>query len=320
MIRIDNTGIGPGYDYNKIHSKIDLLLMQYLKIQNNALIQYSKKRNINKTTNITRVLSYIQANLKSILNGLPSDLKKHIVAIENIDIHVRKSGRDPSNINKLMKFIFIEKCYDSQNYDKKDIVFNKFEFIEKLGLNSCPYCNRNYITTTKKNKLKQEIDHFFPKAEYPYLAISYYNLIPSCKFCNQQGIKGTCDTYNKNVVSPYEIKNNDFKFTFSIKKLNAYDCINSNNKISVLFDKKIPENDECFKLEELYQEHTDIVLELICKKIHYPKSYINELSKFGFSTSEIYRFLLCNYRDSKDFHKRPFSKLVRDISDELKLI
>ena len=73
-------------------------------------------------------------------------------------------------------------------------------------------------------------------------------------------------------------------------------------------------------MEELYKQHKDIVLELLIKKAYYPKSYINELQTFGFSQDEIYRYLLCNYNKEEDLHKRPLSKLVKDISEELGLI
>jgi hypothetical protein len=79
-------------------------------------------------------------------------------------------------------------------------------------------------------------------------------------------------------------------------------------------------NIRLFKLEELYKQHKDIVLELFIKKAYYPQSYIEELSKFGFSQDEIYRYLLCNYSKDDDLHKRPLSKLIKDISQELGLI
>ena len=77
---------------------------------------------------------------------------------------------------------------------------------------------------------------------------------------------------------------------------------------------------ELFKLEELYKQHKDIVLELLIKKAYYPQSYIEELSKFGFSKDEIYRYLFSNYNKDEDLHKRPLSKLIKDISTELGLL
>ena len=63
-----------------------------------------------------------------------------------------------------------------------------------------------------------------------------------------------------------------------------------------------------------------MVIELLVKKAYYPQSYIDELSNFGFSQDEVYRYLFSNYNQDDDLHKRPLSKLVRDISEELGLI
>ena len=79
-------------------------------------------------------------------------------------------------------------------------------------------------------------------------------------------------------------------------------------------------NIELFKLEELYKQHKDIVLELLIKKAYYPQSYIKELEGFGFSEDEIYRHLFSNYKKEEDLHKRPLSKLIKDISQELGLL
>jgi len=38
-----------------------------------------------------------------------------------------------------------------------------------------------------KDNYDLEMDHYYPKADYPYLAISIFNLVPSCPTCN--GIK-----------------------------------------------------------------------------------------------------------------------------------
>jgi len=59
---------------------------------------------------------------------------------------------------------------------------------------------------------------------------------------------------------------------------------------------------------------------LFLKKAYYPQSYIEELSRFGFSQDEIYRYLFSNYSEDKDLHKRPLSKLIKDISTELGIV
>lgn len=61
---------------------------------------------------------------------------------------------------------------------------------ESLGLDYCPYCNAEKIYSTKEGDLFVEIDHYYSKAEYPYLSLSFYNLIPSCERCNGPLCKG----------------------------------------------------------------------------------------------------------------------------------
>lgn len=46
-----------------------------------------------------------------------------------------------------------------------------------LSNNVCAYCNL-------RNRDVAELDHFFPKASFPSLAITVKNLIPSCTYCN----------------------------------------------------------------------------------------------------------------------------------------
>lgn len=326
MIKMYNSWQDSEYDFDKIKTKI----LNFVSKRNQKTIQlYKKQTPIDITPNIKKILLYIETNIDNLLLGIPSDLKIHIKKIENIDVHVRDRGKKPSKINQLLYHLFVELCYDSSNKDKNNIVFNKFDFTESLNIHTCPYCNRNYIYTTKQSKLKNEIDHFYPKDKYPYLAISFYNLIPSCKFCNQISVKGAFDTYKKKVKNPYDINTNDFKFTYTIKSIHLNnktkqfkekDCFLEEKNISIAFKNKIDANVKCFKLDEIYEKHTDIIIELICKKMYYPKSYIEQLKGLGFTKKEIYRFLLSNYSETKDFHKRPLSKLVKDISEELNLI
>lgn len=58
-------------------------------------------------------------------------------------------------------------------------------------LKYCPYCNAEtlYAFGWKKDvatlkMAKSAFDHYFPRARYPFLGLSLYNLIPSCTRCN----------------------------------------------------------------------------------------------------------------------------------------
>ena len=92
-------------------------------------------------------------------------------------------------------------------------------------------------------------------------------------------------------------------------------------KIKITLDRKYEKNNDYFQLETIYQNHKDIVIELILKEINYPKSYIDELIKNGFGTEEeIYRFIFSNYLENDKLHQRPLSKLTRDIVEELGIL
>jgi len=226
-----------------------------------------------------------------------------------------------SRINILLKNIF-EDFYERKWNKIKG--YDRYDFVKKYNIYTCPYCNRNYIAIVDKDKddkngLRPEIEHFFPKSIYPYLAMSFYNLIPSCQVCNHT--KSNKNTYNDKLLSPYEIDENTFQFTYGLNYINFLDKSSNTPNISVQFKNIDSKSEEYFKLETLYRGHQDIVLELLIKRTIYTKSYIKELKEnFRFTNDEIYRFLLCNYNKNEDLHKRPLSKLIKDISTELGLI
>ena len=64
-----------------------------------------------------------------------------------------------------------------------EIRFPRKEFVDALEVTVCPYCNRNFVNSTF-DKTMCDLDHFYEKSEYPVLAISFYNLIPVCHYCN----------------------------------------------------------------------------------------------------------------------------------------
>lgn len=223
--------------------------------------------------------------------------------------------------NDILKGVF-ENFYETK-WDKID-EYNRYDFVEKHNMKTCPYCNRGYIFIVDGN-LRPEIDHFFPKSKYPYLAMSFYNLIPSCSQCNHT--KKAKDTFEDNLLSPYEIDYNTFKFTYKLKDINFFQIQKRQFNTSLksfdieLKNPDIVKSDEYFKLTKLYEQHKDIVLELFIKRMEYSKSYIEDLKKnFHFTDDEVYRYLLCNYQKDEDLHKRPLSKLIKDISEELGLL
>jgi hypothetical protein len=74
-------------------------------------------------------------------------------------------------------------------------------------------------------------------------------------------------------------------------------------------------------LNERYQAHKDIVFEMIQNAERYPESRLKELQDLtGIPYQEIKKDIFKLIYDEVDLSKEPFSKLRRDIADELGLI
>lgn len=247
-------------------------------------------------------------NIRKLLKVDVDNLKKTIIDFESKFPNLRNTS---NSLNRIFYNIFISNIYENNKR------FDGLKFVQSIDLNTCPYCNRAYIYTIKRNgTIRPEIDHFYPKALYPYLGLSFYNLIPSCSVCNGTTAKSNKDSFEDNLKNPYEIKRNDFKFKFDVKSADNFD---------IKFSKKIDSNNDYFKLEEFYGYHDNIAHELYIKfKQENTKEHFDSLKKslsgIGFDEDEIYRFLTCVYLKDEDLHKRPLSKLIKDINEELNLI
>jgi len=231
-----------------------------------------------------------------------------------------------------------------KNLDKKEELkeifkWEKFqpviaEFFEKnVETYTCYFCNLNFINDyqdeNEKSKNEFTLDHYFDKADYPYLALSLYNLVPSCYTCNSK-LKGT---EKINSLSPTSDK---FDFNEKVKFKLFLSSENKNLTIQKPEDIEVPLKENysddysgkdknkyinVFKLNERYKFHKKEAFELIEKARLYPESRLEEMAKLTNQTKEQVKANIFNIpKDNEDLHKRPLSKLIKDISEELKLI
>ena len=104
-----------------------------------------------------------------------------------------------------------EKIFQYDNFKRKIyLFFNKY--LDTLDLCRCPYCDTSFsgfcITNDKSEERSiYDLDHFFPKSDYPLFALSLYNFIPSCQYCNER-IKNSkfIDLYKLDLSKPDEVK------------------------------------------------------------------------------------------------------------------
>ncbi|PJJ67342.1 hypothetical protein [Chryseobacterium geocarposphaerae] len=253
--------------------------------------------------------------LENLILTQPEDLTS---LIRGISINYPNFINPNSDENLLLRNVFVVHGYNHDDFDK-------LEFIKRINVDTCPYCNRSYIYyLSRVGKIKPQIDHFYPTNLYPFLALTFYNLIPSCQTCNGFGAKeGNCPILH-DMINPYLIENEDFEFTYKIKHINFLNPLMDKNSVELLMRRKIDGNTKILKLDQLYQQHSDHLLELIIKsKVSYSDKYRTYLKSYAglkFNNSEIDRMILGNYSEEDDIHKRPLSKLYQDIGLSLGLI
>jgi len=183
-----------------------------------------------------------------------------------VDILIKKHAFDEawtqSIINIIDEEIDFFKKNESQLVSKYykvriDSFYNKIndyfkwspaEYIKLLDLNTCPYCNRQYLTfiNDEKKRYKPDLDHFIGKARLPMFGLSIFNLVPSCKVCNQsmKRSKAFVKVFkNEVIIDPYEVltdnvisfkedERNKMGYTLKIHKENPffadfiYPCVN----------------------------------------------------------------------------------------------
>ena len=266
---------------------------------------------------------YIKKNIEYILKAKPDEF-------ENIILKIKQNNIDNNRLKKA--FVGGKNNGGSIGYSKFSAkgttTYNAYDLAQKLKVNVCSYCNRNYTFTIRNKSSKStrpDFDHFYDKGTHPILALSFYNLIPSCILCNSR-LKSTAKFSINTHLHPYKDSFNDYA-KFKLKIINSmffYDEKAFELKL-VTTDIKAEKIKEDFALEVLYQEHKDIVLELIQKREIYPDSYIDDLFHQYEGTlfknrEDVLRHITGGYIEDKDINKRPLSKLIKDISEELDLI
>ena len=275
-----------------------------------------------------RVSTALEVELKKLLDDrylkvlITLSPEKFEDLISKVRLNYSRILDKESNCYKIIYNIFVSSVYETK--------FDKLSFINSISVDTCPYCNRGYIySLDKTDEIKPQIDHFYPKSLYPFIAMSFYNLIPSCQTCNGFGAKEEKDPLKVNLTNPYLLNNTHFKFGY---RLNTFEKINplinktnlDKNNLTVTLSTKLNGHLKVFKLDKLYEKHADHVLELIVKsKLEYGedfRKFLKEKMDFTFADFEIDRMIINNYSSESEIHKRPLAKLYQDISKDLGLI
>ena len=242
-----------------------------------------------------------------------------------------------------------ELIVEAMRYDKvqKDIMP---EFIRKLEIKTCVYCNAQFATTATVQELRlvkkklakvvnkdvscYELDHNWPKSKYPYLCTNFYNLQPSCGSCNRRKNDRQLDfslyyEEGETNVKPVHIAlaHEDiirFRTTNNAQGITPYLCNEGEDYPPAMSDvvSIVGKMNKMLGLQGIYDEHEDIVEEILWKHKIYSEGYMTaletQIKNLGIAGFDMKRFVLGGYYERKeDFLKRPLSILKNDVWEQL---
>lgn len=176
-------------------------------------------------TYIDDLLEYLGDNLTTILTGSPEQLTDVVQDVRTQFVHFhlqaqlsRSSKAWKSNLKDAAAVLLVEKCFDYDTFSKKSGSWGAYQLVQEVGLRICPYCQLHHVNYhmpagNKTFALRPPLDHFLPKSNYPYLAVSLGNLVPCCGQCNS-GVKLALDPLVKGIRHPRSaLPNGRIKFS-----------------------------------------------------------------------------------------------------------
>lgn len=248
--------------------------------------------------------------IKEIVNSIGERPSKYIKTVFKYD-----KGQAEYKMREVFENFYgcYEKIRNSQRNGKKMSV----RMVNELGITVCPYCNRDYINTRSDLNTGSQLDHFYCRSSYPFLAVSLYNLIPACGVCNLTKLNKT----NK-LISPYDYKYEFYKTEFL--------CDESTGEIlwNKFDETEIRENVKVLKLKEAYKIHEDNeIKEILNKRNIYVKSQIDEILKVlnketggttrPFTEEQLKEWIYGKTISDKDYKLTSLGKLKHDILKQL---
>lgn len=205
--------------------------------------------------------------------------------------------------------------------------WNGTKYSELLEIRTCPYCNSSYIykySGNKECKTTAELDHYYSKIDYPFLAISIFNLIPCCHNCNH--IKSNED---KEILYPFK-ESASIDMQFRVKDTEEF--INSMTNLKSTIESieielinrasgskkiKIDNHIEVFKLKSRYNNHKSETNDVINKVKMFTPERIEEYSNiFSISEKEVKEIIFGITLDEDEEKNKILSKFTKDIKKQ----
>lgn len=298
----------------------------YEKLHHDAVIRYCERRGNRKfiknrmDQNILYYFGGIINNLSELISASPEklfELKVYFDSLsqpvkDNVIVYLDYEGLYDIFINKNSLLV------DDQNNRYNSDVLSKL-----VDINTCPYCNENTTYSfwhAKQNHLRRTFDwdHIIPKGSYPFLAISFYNLVPACKVCNHLKLEKDIN------LSPHSNFNPNNTYTFQVSG-ESLDFIKDSKSLNLLIKLKKGSSGIAMKgvidvvsLDTRLDTQKELMMDILNKKRIYNSSYWDSIEKLvavddNQHLIDLKRLFFSTYFNPDDYFRRPFSKLTHDL-------
>jgi len=215
--------------------------------------------------------------------------------------------------NRNLKNSFLN--FSKKFHESYKIISTNFaiDYIKEKRLTVCPYCDRAFINIYEKKYgkyVRPDLDHFYYKFKYPFLACVLDNLIPSCISCNER-LKHTMDCYEKECDIP--LKDNGYIFENIEFYYDSIGIIVEN-----FSNEKVKNFVKYMSIKEQYLIHMDIKEHLENKLRAYNKIKQENIKKLcRISEVELENMIFSEYLNIEK-HKTILWKLKKDLYNKMK--
>lgn len=234
---------------------------------------------VNKVAFWDYLLANNHEKLVEILSGRPPILKARIDEINatfgaaSFSNHIDYNRATLTPFGREVAEVF---RYDTLYRRKPECEINCNQF----NLRYCPYCNEtpvsvitipNNLTGAAELLALHQLDHFYPVLRHPYLALSFFNLIPGCPTCNSSQLKGEKQFDIDTHFNPFNKRVNDY-FQFELNDI----IINSDDDVIIGVRNKQPyaqNHLDDFRILTRYNaNHREIINKLVTRlRVKSPK-------------------------------------------------
>ena len=297
-----------GYKHHKLVSEYQKEREEYLqKFAGNRIIDKVKKHKYSSYTYPDEEICRSNKNMEEFIGYVSEEFDKI-----NADL------------GKIINYDFLDSNSGSGKKSKNSV---RAEYVKRLDIRVCPYCNQQYIYHFGDGRYLGDLDHIRPKSKFALFSMSMYNLVPACKPCNQLFKKSS----TKQILNPYEEGFGDDAHLHlnykSVREMAGIDPVSDmkwcvNRKLKRYPDRQknkvLCHNMEnaigLFELDAVYKGHSDEIQLALKRRYDYDPRYRKCVTKLtGISGLMDPRILYGVSFDEKKYQNELMAKAINDV-------